>query len=142
MEQQALLEKILLHNSLSRTATRRKVLDLFIDQEPQTIAELQKRAQGAVDRASLYRTIELFEKLAILHRIHIGWKYKLELTDIFQHHHHHISCTGCGQIVAIAEDKRIEAFIAELTKKYQITAATHQLEIQGICAKCAKSELS
>lgn len=142
MEQQALLEKILLSNNLSRTATRRRVLDLFVDQEPQTIAELQKRAQGSVDRASLYRTVELFEKLGVLHRIHIGWKYKLELTDIFHHHHHHISCTVCGRIMAIAEDERIETFITELTKRYAVTNATHQLEIQGICSTCATDEPS
>jgi Fur family transcriptional regulator, ferric uptake regulator len=132
-----LLYKILKDNHYSVTEPRRMVFDLLWEQEPQTMHELCTRANGSIDRASIYRTIALFQKLGIVQRIIIGWKYKLELTDIFTHHHHHISCLGCGKITAITEDTEIENLIHTIARNHHITAARHQLEIQGYCTNCS-----
>lgn len=98
--------------------------------------DLGEQLQGAIDRASLYRTIGLFEKLGLVQRIYIGWKYKVELSDIFTHHHHHISCSNCGKIVAIKEEEQIERLLRTLASQYGFVAQGHQLEIQGLCAHC------
>jgi len=34
----------------------------------------------------------------------IGWKYKLELSNAFQHHHHHLTCLQCGGVTPLPED--------------------------------------
>lgn len=99
--------------------------------------DLALEAQGTIDRASLYRTIDLFERLGIVQRIYIGWKYKIELTDIFTHHHHHVSCLGCGKVVAITEETEIERLIHNLAAKHDFTAQNHQLEIRGYCKQCS-----
>lgn len=99
--------------------------------------ELTLACRGKLDRASLYRTIGLFEKLGVVQRIYIGWKYKVELSDIFTHHHHHISCTHCGRIVAITEEDDIEQLISNLAAKHGFTAQQHQLEIRGLCKTCS-----
>lgn len=91
---------------------------------------------GRIDRASLYRVISLFENLGIVERLYIGWKYKIELSGIFSPHHHHITCLKCGKLVVLKEDSEIEQLIASLAAKNHITAAHHQLEIQGYCEKC------
>jgi Fur family transcriptional regulator, ferric uptake regulator len=132
----ALLQKILKDGGYSNTAARTFVCDLLWGQEPQAMRDLTLRSQGKIDRASLYRTIGLFEKLGIVERIYIGWKYKIELSDIFTHHHHHISCLGCGRIVAITEEDEIETLINGLAAKHMFTAQNHQLEIRGYCEGC------
>jgi len=104
--------------------------------------ELTERAGDAIDRASLYRTIDLFEKLGIVQRIYIGWKYKIELSDAFVHHHHHISCLGCGKIVAITEENEIERLIHDLAAKHGFTAENHQLEVRGYCQRCTQQTTS
>lgn len=131
-----LLNKILRDNNYSVTSTRQLVFELLRDHEPQSMHDLVVAADGRIDRTSIYRTIDLFERLGIAQRLHIGWKYKLELTDVFSHHHHHISCLSCGKIVAVKEDNEIEALINKLADNYDISADRHQLEIQGYCAKC------
>jgi len=131
-----LLQKILKDNSYSLTKPRQLVCDLLYGRDPQSMRELVSSARGHIDRASLYRTIALFEKLGIVQRIYIGWKYKIELSDIFTHHHHHISCLKCGKIVAITEEDKIEQLIADLTAKHNFTAQNHQLEIRGLCPNC------
>jgi len=133
-----LLHKILKDNSYSVTEARSTVFDLLWNHEPQTMFELDKRVEGKIDRASIYRTINLFERLGLVQRIIIGWKYKIELSDVFTHHHHHISCLKCGKVVSIKEDDEIERLIEEFAQKYKITADRHQLEIQGYCTSCVE----
>lgn len=131
-----LLKKILRENAYSVTSARELVFELLWDQQPQTMHQLEQRAKGKIDRVSIYRTINLFEKLGLVQRIAIGWKYKVELSDVFTHHHHHISCLKCGKVVAIKEDATIEKLIQEFARKYNITAERHQFEIQGYCRHC------
>jgi Fe2+ or Zn2+ uptake regulation protein len=78
----------------------------------------------------------MFEQVGIVQRVYVGWKYKIELTDIFSHHHHHISCLGCHKLIAIKEDEQIEKLIQELATAHQVVAISHQLEVQGYCTTC------
>ncbi len=120
----------------SSTKSRKIIFDVLIDQEPLSMNELVDKVKKRVDRASVYRTIELFEKLGIAHRLQMGWKYKLELTDTFNYHHHHISCTNCGKVIPVHEDTILESSISTLAKEYGFKATNHQIEIQGLCKDC------
>lgn len=120
----------------STTRARTCVFDLLDGSEAITMHELSQLAGKTVDRASLYRNIELFEKLGIVQRLRIGWKYKIELSDTYSHHHHHITCLGCQRVTVIDEHGAIEALINDIAKHATMTAASHQLEIQGYCANC------
>ena len=138
-ESKELLQKILRQNGHSITTARLSVCDLLWDKEPQTMAELARNAIGTLDRASLYRTISLYEQLGIVQRIYIGWKYKIELSDIFTHHHHHISCLQCGKVSSITEEDAIEKLITEIATKHGFIAQQHQLEVRGYCKTCAST---
>lgn len=133
-----LLRKVLKDNGYSLTKPRNVVGELLWGKEPQSMRELTERSSGLIDRASLYRTIDLFEKLGLVRRVYIGWKYKVELSDVFTHHHHHISCLDCGKVVAITEDTEIERLIHQISDRYGFTAPAHQLEVTGYCPDCTK----
>ncbi len=122
----------------STTAPRQLVFDLLLEQEPQSMHQLVERAEGRIDRASVYRTVKLFEQLGIVQRIYIGWKYKLELTDRFSHHHHHLSCLNCGRVIPIEDDPSVDTFIARAAQQYGFIAEQHQFEISGYCQNCAQ----
>lgn len=138
MKEEALLRKILEDNDLRITKTRLFIFNLLQDNEPQSIADLVERSANKVDRVSVYRIVDLYEKLGVIKRINIGWKYKLELSDIFLDHHHHISCIGCGRMVAIREEEGLENLIDKLGKAAGFALTSHQLELQGYCDKCQK----
>jgi Fur family ferric uptake transcriptional regulator len=131
-----LFAKILKDAGYSLTTARRLVFELLHNSEPMSVHSIHEHLKDQIDRASVYRVINVFEEIGIVQRINIGWKYKLELTDVFNDHHHHISCIGCSKIVAIEEDQQIEKLIEAFSEKYEITAERHQLEIQGYCEKC------
>lgn len=133
-----IVSDILKRNGYSMTRPRQVVFKLLEDQEPQSMHELCIRTKGDIDRASLYRIIRIFEQVGIVQRVYIGWKYKLELTDIFIHHHHHISCVGCHKLIALNEDTEIENLIQLLAKNHHVRATSHQLEIQGYCQDCQR----
>lgn len=98
--------------------------------------ELQQLAGSGLDRASLYRIIAVFEKLGIAHRVNIGWKYKIELSDRFSEHHHHMTCLHCHKIIPINEQE-LEQFINNLSVQHEFQPIEHQIEIQGYCSTCA-----
>lgn len=132
--------KQLSSSGYSVTKARMLVFELMINQEPQSISEIIQRASGQVDRASIYRIIRLFEKLGIVQRLYIGWKYKIELTDKYLHHHHHISCLKCGRVISIHDVPTIKNFIKGIASEHGFKPVNHQFEISGYCNKCAKSQ--
>lgn len=129
-------KKTLKARGQSLTRTRLAVFTALQDKEPQTMREVVKACEGQVDRASVYRTISLFEGLGIVQRLQIGWKYKLELSDAFHHHHHHLTCLKCGRTIPLPEDRQLEARLHMLSRSQNFIMKGHQLEIQGLCADC------
>ncbi|HVU59275.1 MAG TPA: Fur family transcriptional regulator [Candidatus Saccharimonadales bacterium] len=130
------LKSALRDHGYSLTLPRRVVFEALQGQEPQTMRELVAGCADRIDRATLYRTVALFEQLGIVQRLQIGWKYKLELAGAFAPHHHHLSCSRCGAIIVLPEDSVIEARLHALAHARQFLAQDHQLEIRGLCADC------
>ncbi len=130
------LRVLLKEKGASLTKPRKLIFDLLLNQEPQTMQVLTRRARGKVNRATVYRTIELFENLGIVHRLNVGWKYKIELSDMFLGHHHHFYCTGCHKTYSLQPNPMLETMIDSLVSKEGFAPRGHQLEIAGLCASC------
>jgi Fur family transcriptional regulator, ferric uptake regulator len=88
------------------------------------------------DQVTVYRNIDLFEKLGIISRIRLGWNTKIELSDMFQRHHHHFTCLKCLKITNLPEDKIVEKRIDRLGIDTGLKITDHQLEIRGLCRIC------
>ncbi|HEY1063689.1 MAG TPA: Fur family transcriptional regulator [Candidatus Saccharimonadales bacterium] len=127
---------ILKHNGHQVTKTREAVFRLLLSPEPQTVNEILMKSGGTVDRVSVYRNLDLFEKLGIVHRIYIGWKYKIELSDEFTGHHHHLSCLQCGKTIDIEDERHIDEFIHQVAGRFGFQPRRHQFEIDGYCKDC------
>ncbi len=130
------LKALLKEKGYSLTSPRKQIFGLLMAGPPQTIQELVRAAHDHVDRATIYRTIELFEELGIIHKLNIGWKYKIELSDVFLGHHHHFYCSSCGKSYDLAPNSMLETMIDSLTTKDGFAPRGHQLEIYGLCDNC------
>lgn len=133
MEQQ--LHNYLRDRGMRLTESRQAVFQALLGQEPQTMRQLVA-ACPSIDRASVYRTVALYERLEIVQRLQIGWKYKLELAEAFSHHHHHLTCLRCGQVISFDESPELVAELTEIARNNHFQIKSHQLEIQGLCEKC------
>lgn len=127
---------ILKKHGYSLTKPRLAVFNALLGQEPLSMHELVEKTVG-VDRATVYRTVSLLEELRVVLRINLGWKYKLELSETFSSHHHHISCEQCGKTIALNE-RALEQVVERLSTLHGFTPTAHQIEIQGYCQDCQK----
>lgn len=130
-------EQTLRQAGYSVTTARRRVFKALQGEEPLTMRQIINRCRS-VDRASVYRTIGLFEELGIIGRLQSGWKYRIELSDSFNRHHHHATCLICGRALDIPADARLEVRLYEIAELLNFQLERHQLELQGTCADCQK----
>ena len=130
------IKELLVNNGYSWTKSRRLVYETVYVGKPKSINDIISSLDGQVDRVSVYRVIELYEKLGAVNRINIGWKYKLELSDKFVPHHHHLTCLNCGQVIDIEDEEHIDNFIEEVTSKFSFKPERHAFEIEGLCINC------
>ena len=131
-----LLKSTLRQGGLSLTKPRIIVFQALHSSEALTMQSLLAVCSPGIDRASVYRVIAVFEELGIVIRVQSGWKYRLELSDVFQHHHHHFNCLHCGQVTSIAEDPNLEHRIRQLASEANFLMTDHQMEIRGFCTNC------
>ena len=130
------LTKLLRSHNLSTTKPRQLVFDILTRQDQLTMGELLSLCGSQLDRATLYRTIFLFEKLGVVQRLQIGWKYKIELSNRFQLHHHHLICTRCENVLPLPEDAELEKRLQHLARMKNFFSEDHQIEIRGLCESC------
>lgn len=129
------LKETLSRGGYSMTTVRRKVFLVLLDKEPQTMREIIAQLPD-IDRASIYRCTKLFEKLHIVTKLQMGWKYKLELTGEFGRHHHHMTCLTCGNVQVLEASRIIEEEIAKLASESGFKPTSHLLEVRGVCESC------
>ena len=128
---------VLKQNKLSDTATRRQLFEIIQTQnEPYPITKLVDLASQKMNKSSVYRTVNTFEKAGIIKKVYSGWKESVELSDLFNNHHHHMTCIKCSKIIAFNEPEVLVEELLEITKKYSFYPTTHSIEFYGVCADC------
>jgi Fur family transcriptional regulator, ferric uptake regulator len=138
MEPDNKLKTLLKGQGYSVTKPRMLVFKALLDaHEALTIAQIIDIATG-VDTVSVYRTLQLFEKTGVVHRVWNGFKSKIELSEDFSPHHHHFTCSKCGSSVAIKSDE-LEGSLHALETIYGFDLKRHSVELSGYCAKCKKA---
>ncbi|MDB5176733.1 MAG: Fur family transcriptional regulator [Candidatus Saccharibacteria bacterium] len=129
------LEVIFAREQLRMTSPRLAVFDAMRSSEmPLSIGEITKKC-SAIDRVSIYRTIDLFVQLGIAEAVPVGWKKQYELTSPFQSHHHHLYCSSCGSLVDI-HSKKLEQIVAAIARDYDFAPSEHKFEVSGLCKNC------
>lgn len=130
------LTQTLKSHGYSLTKPRLALFSALQSGKPRSMRELTLDLASVMDRASIYRTVALFEKLGIVVRVQQGWKYKIELSDLFSPHHHHITCLKCGRITSFDEPAGLDEMLTNVALQHGYTNTGHTLEITGLCAQC------
>ena len=127
--------QILVDHNYSVTKTRKDIFLMLNKSHQMSMKELYDSLNNT-DRSSIYRNIDLFLKLNIVNKIQIGWKYKIELSDAFRQHHHHIICSKCGKVKEFKEYPVITKVIKDISLKNKFTPLSHEFNISGLCRNC------
>lgn len=93
------------------------------------------KKQRPVSRATIYRTLELLEKVGFIRKMDIGdGRFRYE-RKIAQSHHDHMICLKCGRIIEFV-DLEIESRQVMLSKKHGFDLHYHSHHLFGICTTC------
>lgn len=132
---QAEIKNVLKQNGFTATKTRMAVLQSILATQPATMQQLIN-SLADVDRATVYRTVDLFVDLGIAKKVSTGFKYRVELGDSFQEHHHHLTCLRCGSVIDV-HTPEIEYAIEQTASNNGFRPVRHDVEIMGYCTSCS-----
>ncbi len=133
------LEAVCREHNISCTDQRKLIWEYFA-QHPQgySIAEaVAAFAEHGIGRATIYRTVELFERLHILTSIRDGVG-KQRYCAVCPGHAHTLICQSCHVVVEF-EDCDLTVLEKLLVANTGFTIQGHHLEMYGTCPSCACS---
>ncbi|WP_354624358.1 ferric iron uptake transcriptional regulator [Psychromonas sp. MME2] len=133
------LKKIIKNAGLKATAQRVKILGLLQLEDNQHISaeDLYKKllegqddnVSGSVGVATVYRVLNQFDEAGLLTRHHFeGGKSLFELAN--QHHHDHLICLKCGEVIEFTDDS-IEKLQHKIAQQHGIKLSSHSLYLYG-----------
>jgi Fur family ferric uptake transcriptional regulator len=86
--------------------------------------------------ASIYRTLELLDKLRLARRVDAAEGVaRYEPIDPSGDHHHHLVCERCGEVTAF-EDRDLERAIEQLSGRVDYAIDAHEVTLRGECPGC------
>jgi Fur family ferric uptake transcriptional regulator len=100
------------------------------------IADLLRERGSGVGLASIYRALDLLDRLGLVQRFDVGegiGRYEAALPG--GDHHHHLVCDSCGTVEPF-EDDALEAAIHRLSGTTEFTIAAHDVTLHGECPSC------
>jgi Fur family ferric uptake transcriptional regulator len=104
------------------------------------IADLLRERGSGVGLASIYRALELLDRLGLVQRFDVGegvGRYEAALPG--GDHHHHLVCDSCGTVEPF-EDDTLEDAIHGLSGKTDFAIAAHDVTLHGECPACRASD--
>ncbi len=92
----------------------------------------------AIDPSTVYRTLDDFAEIGLVHHIHLGsqpgqWHLTVD------HDHQHLVCESCGRTTLVPTIE-IEPLFEVLRRSYGFHASLHHFAILGTCADCEPSD--
>jgi len=121
------------------TPQRLRILGAFRGDEHLSADEVFARVESvmpAVNRSTVYRTLELFRDLGLITETDLGGGVRqFELLD---KRHHHLICRDCGTMLDV-DDALVAPLRELLHSRYGFTATIDHLALFGRCAACSKS---
>jgi Fur family ferric uptake transcriptional regulator len=132
-------QQLLAERGIRTTRQRVRVLEALLaepnDATAQDIYESLRGQREPIGLATVYRTLALLSEQGLVDVLmHRPGEVCYRLCG--EGHHHHLTCTGCHQVVELGECE-LEPWLARLGGAHGFTVTNHAVEVTGICAACA-----
>ena len=133
-------------NSYRLTPQREAVVDVLIANAEDHLSAEEvymhtRRLHTEIGLATVYRNLELLERLEIIHRFDYGdgqSRYEIKMGDEDKHYHHHLICQKCGKIGEFHSDL-LESVEKRITEETGFEVSDHCLRFFGLCSECRAS---
>lgn len=140
--------EVLRNSNLKLTKHRRKIIEILYSSKEHHLDIDAIHALSAEDRkkrmslATVYRTMELFEKIGVVLKISMEKspsQYELIVRD--QLRHHHLICLKCGLVQEISDSLTGE-FKELIDRETGFQVKGKPMKIYGYCSKCKEETAS
>ena len=102
----------------------------------QEIADELRGDDARVGIASVYRALEVLDRLGLVHRLDVGdGTARYEAAHPGGEHHHHVVCNSCGRVEQFSDDG-LEQAIATLSGRLEFAIDQHDVVMRGTCPDC------
>lgn len=126
------------------TTQRRAILNVIVDNHDkhlssEEIYDIVKTKYPEIGIATVYRTLQLLEKLNIIYRLNFDDgcnRYELNYNS-GNHHHHHLICLKCGKVMEVKLDL-LENLENEIENENNFKIVDHNVKFFGYCVDCQK----
>ena len=119
-----------------RSAVVRTLADLGCSVTAKEIADTLHGQGQDIGVASIYRTLELLDKLRLTRRVDAAEGVaRYEPVEPSGAHHHHIVCDTCGEVSPF-EDSDLERAIERLASRVDYSIDAHDVTLRGECPAC------
>jgi Fur family transcriptional regulator, ferric uptake regulator len=129
---------------LRLTSSRQRVLAAVAALEHGTPEEIHARLRAeagpggaAPDTSTVYRTLELLERLGMVWHTHLG--KGAPVYHAAQHPHLHVVCQSCGQISS-ADPAVLDGAAERLAAELGFTLDVGHVALSGTCRACSEKE--
>lgn len=98
------------------------------------ILDALKKEKAPFNKTTIYREIAFLVRLGHIKELQIrngGALYEMDMS-----HHHHLVCTGCGEVRHIDLKDSLCREEGRLAKEEKFIIREHVLEFFGVCCKC------
>lgn len=100
------------------------------------IADLLDEQDQSVGLASIYRALDLLDRMHLVNRFEVGEGVaRYEPAHPGGEHHHHLVCQSCGNVSAF-EDPALERAIESLSRRVDYSIDAHDVTLRGECPAC------
>jgi Fe2+ or Zn2+ uptake regulation protein len=124
------------------TASRRALVEVLAAAgRPLSVPEILA-ATPTIPQSSAYRNVTALIEAKVVRRVAGGDDHgRFELAeDLAGHHHHHLICDTCGQVLDIAASPRLERALAEAARLAEedtgFCVGDHRMDLVGTCRRC------
>lgn len=105
---------------------------------PYEIRNLLKKRGSAADVVTIYRILELLEKLGLVHKVlGLNGYIRCGMEEEKAPCHHYLLCKKC-QKVEEAHGENLSMLQKKITKNQKFKVESHYLEFMGICKNCQR----
>ena len=139
------IENILRSRGFKITPQRRTILSaIMLSREhltPAAIHERVCREHPGIGLVTIYRTLEILNRLGLICEVHAGGNCRSYLMKRPSEHHHHLICSDCGTVVDFT-DCDLDGIQQRLSQETGFRIKGHLLEFLGQCRKCCEAKVS
>src|SRR5580698_6169897 len=137
LERRSLLDE-LVSKGVRLTAQRRALIEVIQEAgehlDASALLELARKREPNIDRATVYRTIELLKKLRLIDELDLmhleGEKHYYEVKT--KRDHIHLACFRCGRIEELSPPI-FDQLKAEIARQTGFEICVTRLEVGGTC---------